>query len=97
MFTLRVHEHVTHPSNGALLLLSPVHVHLTAQLCAVFTCVLVPSVGRTAEAPSCYDCTDPLGVIAETHTVLVPGAALCSIMVSFRFEEEPTAKRANIL
>lgn len=68
-----------------------------AQLCAVFTCLVVPSGGRTADDPSCYDSTDPLGVIAETHTVLLPGAALCSVMVSCRFEEEPYSKACQRL
>lgn len=65
---------------------------LTAEFCCVLTCVLAPSGGWTAEAPSCYDSTDPLGFIEEIDTVRVPGAVLCFIMVSSscRREEEAT-------
>lgn len=87
------------------------HIHRMARYCCYhrFTFTWLPNsvlfllvsycplVDGLQRPPSCYDSTDPLGVIAETHTVLLPGAALCSIMVSRRLEEEPTAKRANIL
>lgn len=57
VFTVRVHENVAHPSNNALVLLSPVYIHLTAQLCTVFTCLLVPSGGRAAAIA--YSCRRP--------------------------------------